>query len=593
MNQNLKDPEIPLIEAAARLDFALQPIVNIHTGNCLGYEALLRGFENLGFKSPSQFFDNAFLLGTLADFDILLREKAIAKFCRLDFHGQCKLFYNLDNRILQSQTGIMENTKNILQAHGIGAGQFCLEVSERHELPGESGADAILGAYHEHSFHICMDDFGIGFSGLQTLYRLEPDFIKIDRFFIGDVHRDPKKKLFVSKIINLAHILGIMVIAEGVETLDEFYECRDMACDYFQGYFIQRPSTETPEMKASYSMVPDLNKKSRRRVYSDHTIVTDQIEYIEPISIHADSLTSVFEAFRTYSLRSFFPVINELKVPVGIIREKDLKVYAYSLYGRDLLNNHSLNHSVTHFVSACPVCEINRGVESILELFIMDGKGESEGVIITDSGRYVGFLSASSLLKVLNEKNLAMARDQNPLTKLPGNNLINDYISRTLPETGGEFVYAYFDINDFKPFNDKYGFREGDRIILLFSDILKASFLHFQSFVGHIGGDDFFVGSRVKEAGLEAVFANINTVIARFSHEAVSFYNETDRDNGFIFSVDRNGQQRQFPLLSVSAGLLRIRPGRSSLSIEHISAHIAAVKKESKAAANHVAVYNL
>lgn len=150
------------------------------------------------------------------------------------------------------------------------------------------------------------------------------------------------------------------------------------------------------------------------------------MEFIKPINIPSSSTESVFESLRTYRTNTFFPVTNGNKNSLGIVREKDLKHFIYSRFGRDL----SLNQSLEDFVSKCPVSEIHQSVENILEVFSTDE--ESEGIIITQSGTYAGFLSAKSLLKVLNEKNLAIARGQNPLTTLPGNNLVYEFISKAL-----------------------------------------------------------------------------------------------------------------------------------------------------------------
>ena len=87
-------------QVVARLDMAFQPIVNIHTGACYGYEALLRNTAEAGFATIQDFFDRCHAHGILADIEMVLREKAVAKFATLGHHRQSKLFINLDNRSL-------------------------------------------------------------------------------------------------------------------------------------------------------------------------------------------------------------------------------------------------------------------------------------------------------------------------------------------------------------------------------------------------------------------------------------------------------------------------------------------------------------
>ena len=102
-------------------------------------------------------------------------------------------------------------------------------------------------------------------------------------------------------------------------------------------------------------------------------------------------------------------------------------------------------------------------------------------------------LSAASLLRVINENSLAQARDCNPLTKLAGNSSIASYVSEACPNTAEDFVLAYMDLDNFKAFNDAYGFRQGDRAILLFAELMRKQFQQDNIFLGHVGGDDFFV----------------------------------------------------------------------------------------------------
>jgi len=101
MNANLL---VNLDSLVNQLDFAFQPLVNIHTGACYGYEALLRQVENAGFPNIGVFFDHLYDLGLLNVVEKRLREKAIARFVELQVDGRYKLFYNLDNRLFENAT---------------------------------------------------------------------------------------------------------------------------------------------------------------------------------------------------------------------------------------------------------------------------------------------------------------------------------------------------------------------------------------------------------------------------------------------------------------------------------------------------------
>jgi diguanylate cyclase (GGDEF)-like protein len=298
---------------------------------------------------------------------------------------------------------------------------------------------------------------------------------------------------------------------------------------------------------------------------------------------------NIFDIFRCNRNNTFFPVINSHKEPLGIIRERHLKKYTYSLYGKDLLRNPSAHKKLKDFITWIPIAEINTPAEKILEMFSLNE--DIEGILIVDNMHYAGFLSAQSLLRILNKKNLAVARDQNPLTKLPGNSQIYEYLSRSLTQQRTHHTFIYFDLDNFKPFNDKYGFRQGDRILLLFAELLKKKNNAAGQFIAHIGGDDFFMGYRsvplteVKKAVLEL----INT----FKHEVESFYHPEDLQNGYIISKDREGNRKEFPLLTVSAVILEVPASHNGISTENISMLLAQSKKAAKRSEDKIYIANM
>ncbi len=471
------------------------------------------------------------------------------------------------------------NTSAILERHGLPPSAVCFELSERHQFECFNSIKTTLTTYKQQGYRIAVDDFGTGFSGLQLLYHAEPDYIKIDRFFIAGIAADQKKRLFVFKVLSLAHTLGIAVIAEGVESIDEFHVCKDIGCDYVQGYLIQEPQLDCSRISFKYENVPALSRVERRLHNTDHRIITDQMEFISPVRIDRTNMTQVFEEFRRHKAQTFIPVVNEKDEPLGLIMEKDLKEYAYSRYGKDLLLNAGLSKTLYDFISRCPVVDVHKTLEEILDIYALDER--SEGIILTSDDSYIGFMSARALLKALNEKNIAIARDQNPLTKLPGNSLINTYIAESFYDLNHDYVYVYFDFDNFKPFNDTYGFRVGDRAILLFADQLKSC-ANGGAFIGHIGGDDFFSGVKVTEKNRGHLLTSTQMLIRRFREDILAFYSERDRSNGYLNGIDRDGTERRFPLLSVSAVFLHLSKNRSSLSLEEIGLLLARLKKEAK-----------
>jgi len=174
--------------------------------------------------------------------------------------------------------------------------------------------------------------------------------------------------------------------------------------------------------------------------------------------------------------------------------------------------------------------------------------------------------------------------EANPLTRLPGNISILDELSRKIASKE-LFAVCYVDLDKFKAYNDTYGFERGDNVIRETARILLRATQEAGNpgdFVGHVGGDDFVVVT-----SLDKVDRLCSTIISRFDAAVPSFYNETDRANGYIIAHDRQGAQRRFQLLSISIGVVT----NEFRKIEHV-AQIGEIGAELKAFAKSMTKSN-
>ena len=540
-------------KALKELDFAFQPIVGITTGKTVAVEALLRNTKEAGFISIFQCFDEAFADGVLYQFDLRLRQKALEKFGTLQIDN-IQLFYNLDNRLLYMPDYKTGNTQKILDKLNLSKKTLCFEMSEKGTLKDPNSITNMVNMYKQEGFDIAIDDFGTGISGLKLLYYSEPNFIKIDRFFIQNIERDSKKRHFCSSIIKMAHTMGIRVIAEGVETTMEYYTCKDIGADFIQGYLIQKPKLETSKIKIAYKEIVELYKEDKRK-NEQNKIDKDKIEFIEPLR-EDSTLHTLFSYFQNHQSNTFVPIIDKFNHLIGVVEEKDIKKISYSQYGLALAQNTSFSSKLGSFMKKFVAAELSWGIDKILELYNIHESQVNNGIFITQNGKYFGFIGVHNLLLLSYKRNIEIAKDQNPLTKLPGNRKIEQYIGDTLSDIqNNTYHFVYFDFNDFKPFNDTYGFRQGDRAILMFADILQK--LSKDIFIGHIGGDDFFVG--FTNETYENVYKIVHEIQIDFSLFSRSLYNKDDLANGSIMAKDRFGILRKFDLLSVSAGIIEIQ----------------------------------
>ncbi|MCX7786986.1 MAG: EAL domain-containing protein, partial [Spirochaetes bacterium] len=419
---------IPILET---IEYAFQPIVNVHNGQVFGYEALLRNWEQAGFPSIQSVFDTAAQDESLIELDEWLRLKVMGTFLSARFPSGTKLFYNVDNRLFQYPEYSAERFASKLEESGFPKDSFFIEISENHKLGTGSQIRRFIAHHREHHIRIALDDFGVGYSGLQVLFDMDPDYIKLDRYFIAEIDKNQKKRLFVQHLVEMAHVLGIHVIAEGVETDAEFFACREIGCDLAQGFGIQPPFHLCSDLPTS-DFSPTICRLLQEHKRGKYTFTDQIIKQIQPMRAFycEDSIECVLQYFKENSAYMFVPIVNSNGEPLGVVREKDFKGYLYSPFGYELLKNKNL--SIHSFIQTVPTIDIHSRLERFLEVYALAENAET--LLVTDNRKYIGCLSQRALLQLIHEKELREARDQNPLTKMKGNLQVNEYLQETLSD---------------------------------------------------------------------------------------------------------------------------------------------------------------
>jgi diguanylate cyclase (GGDEF)-like protein len=564
----------------AVLDCAFQPIVEVTTGATFGYESLMRGHAQLGFKSPLDLIDRLAETGQLSALEQMMSGRALAKFTSIAGFQSSTLFINLDFRLIADGAELLDILVRHLRVHGIPPSSICFELSERFDNTTAPEFAELIATMRRSGFKIAIDDFGVGRGEFKLLCDYPVDYLKIDRHFIADIADAPRKQHLVKNIVNIAHTLGIRVIAEGVETEAEFLACREFGVDMVQGWFIARPSVNVDDQRTSF---PHLRDHSRARGSGgslDELLIRKQIENL-PFVYENDSIEKVFEMFRMNPEHSYFPVLNVNNEPRGIIQETQLKEFIYHPFGRDLLKNRDYLKPVSFFVKTAPIISLDSDTGDLVSAFAnMDG---CHCVLLTENMRYAGAISAASLIRILNEKQLKTALDQNPLTGLPGNLAIVNFLRSACSDADEVRYLCYCDFDSFKPFNDRYGFHAGDHAITLFAALMRRYFFHDNEFIGHIGGDDFFIG--LKGIADEEMIHPLGRLLNDFSSEVMTLYSDEERRDGYILGHGRDGVEAKIALMRCSIGVLELPQGVVISDIDRISAEIAHVKALAKQSA--------
>jgi EAL domain-containing protein (putative c-di-GMP-specific phosphodiesterase class I) len=221
------------------LELHYQPLVDVHTSSVTGAEALLRWQRDGVNVPPDQFLpavERSELMASLTDYVL---DRALAEAARWHAAGHSLgVSVNLATANL-SEPDLPARVIAALRRHGVPAAMLTLEITETAAVDDSVMADTVLSALDEAGVSLSVDDFGTGHSSIVRLARFPISEVKIDRTFVRDMH-DAKRPI-VATTIELAHALGLGVVAEGIEDQETLLALRELGCDLAQGYHLSRP----------------------------------------------------------------------------------------------------------------------------------------------------------------------------------------------------------------------------------------------------------------------------------------------------------------------------------------------------------------
>ena len=267
-------------------------------------------------------------------------------------------------------------------------------------------------------------------------------------------------------------------------------------------------------------------------------------------------------------------IVNDEGVFLGVLTKRQVFRALGGMYGYTLNMRKSIGEvmdtSCLTLTNDTPVETAAKMAMARCQPYIYD----SIPVIDALTKEYCGFVSIKDLLLSTLNIQVRRAADCNPLTGLPGNIVIDEKLEKLIGKKE-PFAIIYFDLDNFKAFNDAYRFANGDIMIKTVADTLKE-FCIDGDFCGQIGGDDFVVitnGDRTEDFCQDA--------FSHFSSKSRELYNEDDRNRGYIISKNRSGSVENFPLATLSAAAITNRE-HSFDSMEELSLAVAKTKKLAK-----------
>jgi diguanylate cyclase (GGDEF)-like protein len=564
--------EIHRIIAGGFLLPVFQPIVDFRVSAILGYEALIRGPQNSPLHFPDALFGAARAAGVGLDLENACREASLRAFAEMRLPG--RLFLNVSPGALLDERMMNGQTRKLLSDLGLAANRIVIELTENERITDLPGIHEVLTHYRGRGFQIAIDDLGEGFANLRMWSEIRPEFVKIDKHFVTGIADDPMKYHFVRAMQDLGESCKASLIAEGIERQEDFEFIRDMGVACGQGYFIARPQ-KTPATTLSTDVTA---------VFARHRAVLSPLapqggtrtarhllQRIEPVDLDCKN-EAVFARFEADESLAVLPVVENGR-PVGLINRHNMidrlaRPFRRELYGRK---------SCDQFMDPSPlVVDHSATVQELAMMLSLAPRHYIfDGFIITEGGQYIGVGSSHDLMATITEMQISAARYANPLTQLPGNVPINEHIDRMLA-SGNNFVVAYIDVDNFKPYNDNYGYRRGDDVIQLLARLICDEVDTRRDFVGHIGGDDFFVVFQSEDWEQRCW-----QIVRKFPESISTLVAAEDHARHGYMAENRKGEMVFQPLPTLSIGVVQISPGDAE-SHREVATVASEAKKQAK-----------
>jgi len=557
------------ILAKGELHSLFQPIISLSERRILGYEALSRGPSNSALHSPINLFAVARSAGRLSELELLCRKNACQRFSQLKLQG--KLFLNVSPDSLMAPKHQPGRTLQLLQSLGIPPSQVVIELTEQSPTDDFALLDRALHHYRAMGFSIALDDLGAGYSSLRLWSELRPDYVKIDRHFIDGIHQDSVKREFVGSILKMAKASRAQVIAEGIELPEELAVLSEMGVDLLQGYLLCRPQEQPP--RDTTNLLPSVTTSSP--LNEDVSDLRGLLNPQQAVALSTPT-SEVLEMFRAQANLNSLAVLNEAQQPAGIVHRHSLSEALLKPFANELFARKPITRLMSDDYLAV---ESSQSLQQVSRLLTSRARQRiEEDFIIMEDGRYIGLGRVIDVLKLITELKIQQARYANPLTLLPGNVPIQQCLTRLLQQ-GREAVVCYVDIDNFKPFNDIYGYAKGDEVLLSLAQCLSDRVDPTRDFVGHIGGDDFLL-----VLGSQDWRARLNRLLEDFQSQCRRFYREEDLQAGCFVAHDRSGKRQEYALLSLSLGVVHVHPEQcAQLDASQLAAMASEAKRHAKA----------
>jgi diguanylate cyclase (GGDEF)-like protein len=525
--------------ATERFTSHFQAIVSIKdTSEIYGYESLLRGLDEQGnLVLPGPILDLATEAGLLPQLDRVARLSAINQFSRHQVSGH--IFVNFSPTALYDPAFCLRSTVEAIDRAGISHERVVFEVVESDTPQDLAHLKAVLQYYRDGGFLVALDDLGSGYSNLNLLHQLRPDFIKLDMELIRDVHQDLYKASITEKLLEIAQKLNIQTVAEGIECIEELNWLRERGATLAQGYLIARPSavpvTRTPRFDSIALTVASASQPVKQRVQhqteSERIVaavtqrIRQSLELNEILQTTAAEVQQLFEVDRVL-IYQFKPDWSGL-VAVESLAEGCMSILGFHVMDTCFQSTHasyyqqgnttSIEDIETAGLSLCHV-KLLRSLQIRANLVVpILQQDHLWGLLIAHqchnsrrwqqsevnllnqlAGQAAIAIQQSELYQKLRQVNQELERvaSSDGLTQVANRRCFDDTLKvewQRLASEQGKLSLILCDVDYFKLYNDTYGHLAGDDALRQVAKTISQTVKHPADLVARYGGEEFAV----------------------------------------------------------------------------------------------------
>ena len=469
----------------------LQPKYSLSTDSMAGAEALVRWIHpEWGFMSPAEFIPLFEKNGFITQLDLYVWERTLCYLKEFKEKGYPLLPISVNvSRADIYQTDIVKELLRLTEKYDIEPKYLHLEITETAYAEDPGKIIQTVEILKNYGFILEMDDFGSGYSSLNMLNEMKLDILKLDTKFIQSEMTKPISRSILRFIINLAHWMGLSVVAEGVETAEQVQRLRAIACDYVQGFFFSRPIPKEnyEELLKAHkvnkpTILATIKNELENKEIKTIVLIEDDKNYAEKVikTFDKDYNVEVFSDYKNAidfikaNNESVVAIILSMSLSGGVSKEvlsafkQDPSFWRIPILstipGAGVSEELPLTLETDDFLCKChPQLDLKRRVEHLITIA---GIREREAILQEEA-------SHDYLSGLLNRRGLQVAIDHIRKDELP-------------------VTLCLFDMDDLKKINDTYGHEKGDIMIKAFAEHIRKN-TRSNDIICRYGGDEFIV----------------------------------------------------------------------------------------------------